>query len=268
MEKIRVTIWNEFRHEKTVEKVRNIYPGGMHAKIGEYLSQYPGIEVTLAALDDPDQGLPDSVLENTDVLIWWGHMAHGEVDDRLVTKIQRRCYMGRMGFIALHSAHHSKPFRAIVGTMGNLTWGREQKEILWNMLPTHPIAEGIPQNFCLESEELYAEPFFVPQPNELIFGGWYEDGYIFRSGMTYLRDAGRIFYFQPGHESVPTFYNPYVLRIIYNAVRWTAPSTPGYEYKDHCPHVVSAVKFAELEAAGKTKSNTYITVKDLPAEGK
>ena len=171
---IRVTIWNEFRHEKTNETAKALYPNGLHATIGEYLdANDEEIEVTLAALDDPDQGLPDDVLNNTDVLIWWGHMAHGEVNDALVTKIQRRVYMGKMGFIALHSAHHSKPFRAIVGTMGNLTWGRNQREIMWNMLPTHPIAAGIPDKFFIESEELYAEPFFVPQPTELIFGGWY-----------------------------------------------------------------------------------------------
>jgi len=237
-DKIRVTIWNEFRHEKSDPKAAELYPNGIHATIGEYLSQYPDVEVTLAALDDPDQGLPDEVLNSTDVLIWWGHMSHGEVKDELVTKIQRRVYMGRMGFIALHSAHHSKPFRAIVGTMGNLTWGREQKEIVWNMNPTHPIAEGIPKNFFIEKEELYAEPFFIPQPNEIVFGGWYEDGYIFRSGCTFIRDAGKIFYFQPGHESDPSYHNPHVLRIIYNAVRWAKPVNPGYELKDCCPHMV------------------------------
>ena len=258
MEKIRVTIWNEFRHEKTKEKVKAIYPDGLHATIKAFLDKNDDLEVRLAALDDPDQGLPDDVLENTDVLLGWGHMAHGEVNDELVTRIQRRVYMGKMGFIALHSAHHSKPFRAIVGTMGNLTWGRNQREIMWNMLPTHPIAAGIPDKFFIESEELYAEPFFVPQPTELIFGGWYEDGYIFRSGMTYLRDAGRIFYFQPGHETCPSFHNPYVLRIIKNAVHWVAPTAPGYEYKDHCPHHVD--DYEERVASGKAKSNVTPSV--------
>ena len=148
MSKIRVTIWNEFRHEKQSEEVRAIYPNGLHATIGEYLSKEDDIEVTLAALDDPDQGLPDSVLENTDVLLWWGHMAHGEVNDALVERIRKRIYLGRMGLVALHSAHHSKVFRAVVGTTGNLSWGRDQKEIVWNLNPTHPIAAGIPDHFC------------------------------------------------------------------------------------------------------------------------
>ena len=232
---IRVTIWNEFRHEKTNETCKAIYPNGLHATIGEFLSKNDDIEVTLAALDDPDQGLPDEVLNNTDVLIWWGHMAHGEVNDALVTKIQRRVYMGKMGFIALHSAHHSKPFRAIVGTMGNLTWGREQREIMWNMLPTHPIAAGIPDKFFIESEELYAEPFYIPDPDDLIFAGWYPTGHIFRAGATYTRGMGRIFYFQPGHETCKSFYNPYVQRIIQNAVKWAAPNDIGYPIENGCP---------------------------------
>ncbi len=257
--KIRVTIWNEFRHEKTDEKARELYPNGLHATIGEFLTKDPEIEVTLAALDDPDQGLPPEVLNNTDVLIWWGHMAHGEVNDELVTRIQRRVLLGHMSFIALHSAHHSKPFRAIVGTTGNLTGGRKEREILGNFLPNHPIAEGIPQSFFIESEELYAEPFFVPQPTELIFGAWYEDGYIFRAGMTYLRDAGKVFYFQPGHETCPSFHNPYVQRIITNAVHWARPIRPGYEIHDFCPHPVN--NYDALAEQGKLKKNMCYPVK-------
>ena len=237
MEKIKVTIWNEFRHEKTDEHARTLYPNGIHATIGEFLSKDEEIEVRLAALDDPEQGLPDSLLNDTDVLIWWGHMAHGEVKDELVTKIQRRVLLGRMSFIALHSAHHSKPFRAILGTTGNLQWGRNQREIMWNLLPTHPIAAGIPQSFFIEEEELYAEPFFIPQPTELIFGSWYEDGYIFRAGMTFLRDAGKVFYFQPGHETYPTYNeNEYVRTVIRNAVRYVAPPA-GLNPRLDCPHV-------------------------------
>ena len=193
----------------------------------------------LAALDDPDHGLPDEVLEDTDVLIWWGHMAHKEVDDELVKKIQKRVYLGKMGFIALHSGHHSKPFKAIVGTNGNLSWGRNQKEIMWNMMPQHPIAAGIPDHFLIEEEELYCEPFYIPQPDALVFGAWYEDGYIFRSGACFLRGAGKVFYFQPGHESCRSFYNPYVQKIITNAVRWAVPGDLGYEIPDKCPHILT-----------------------------
>ena len=236
--KIKDTIWNEFRHEKTKENVKAIYPNGLHATIGEFLSEKDDIEVTLAALDDEYQGLPDSVLENTDVLIWWGHMAHGEVDDALVEKIKNRVYLGKMGFIALHSGHHSKPFKAIVGTNGNLQWGRNQKEIVWNMMPSHPIAAGIPEHFLIEEEELYSEPFYIPQPDALVFGSWFEDGNIFRSGACFIRGAGKVFYFQPGHETCKSFYNPYVQRVITNAVRWAAPNQIVYEIKNDCPHIL------------------------------
>lgn len=239
MEKIRVTIWNEFRHEKTKEKVKAIYPDGLHAVIKSFLDKTGDMEVRLAALDDPDQGLPEDVLENTDVLLWWGHMAHGEVNDDLVKRIQQRVYLGKMGFIALHSGHHSKPFKAIVGTNGNLSWGRNQREIMWNLLPAHPIAAGIPDHFLIESEELYCEPFYIPQPDELVFGGWYEDGYIFRAGCCFFRGAGKVFYFQPGHETCKSFYNPYVQRIITNAVYWAKPNDIVYPIKNECPHILT-----------------------------
>ena len=168
-------------------------------------------------------------------------MAHKEVSDELVAKIQQRVYLGKMGFIALHSGHHSKPFRAIVGTNGNLSWGRNQKEVIWNLMPQHPICAGIPDHFTIDEEELYCEPFYIPQPDALIFGGWYEDGYIFRSGACFLRGAGKVFYFQPGHETCRSFFNPYVQKIITNGVRWAAPSELGYEIEDKCPHIKTKV---------------------------
>ena len=238
---INVTIWNEYRHEKSDENVAKLYPNGLHAAIGEFLSKNDDMKITLAALDDPDQGLPDEVLNNTDVLLWWGHMNHGEVKDDLVERIRQRVYVGGMGFIALHSAHHSKPFRAIVGTTGNLLWGDNQKEIIWNIMPSQPIAAGIPAHFELPEEELYAEPFQIPQPDAHIFEGWYEHGYVFRTGCTFLRGAGRVFYFQPGHETCPSFYDANVQRIITNGVRWAAPNDFGYEIESGCPYVTALV---------------------------
>ena len=234
---LNVTVWNEYRHERLEEACRNIYPDGIHGLIKSFLEEADAdLNVRLAALDDPDNGLPEDVLESTDVLLWWGHMAHHEVPDELVERIRHRVYMGKMGLIVLHSGHHSKVFKAVVGTNGNLSWGRDQNEIIWNLLPAHPIAAGIPDHFNL-FEELYCEPFYVPQPDELVFGGWYEDGYIFRSGLCYYRGAGKVFYFQPGHEFCRSFYNPYVQRIISNAVRWAAPNAIGYEIPDGCPNV-------------------------------
>ncbi len=239
MKKLNVVIWNEYRHEKSKPEVAELYPNGLHAAIKEFLDVNEDMEVTLAALDDPDQGLSDERLENTDVLVWWGHMAHKEVNDELVEKIRRRVYLGKMGFVGLHSAHHSKPFRAILGTNGNLSWGRNQKEIMWNLMPSHEIAAGIPDHFCLESEELYSEPFFIPQPDELVFGAWFEDGHIMRAGACFRRGAGKIFYFQPGHETCRSFYNPYVQRIITNAIRWAKPNDFGFEITDSAPHITT-----------------------------
>ena len=236
MQKIKVTIWNEFRHEKNIPAVAEIYPEGLHVAIGKGIAA-EDLEIRYASLDEPEHGLTDEVLANTDVLLWWGHMAHGEVNDELVKKIQTRVYLGKMGFIALHSAHYSKPFRKLIGTSGNLSWGRDQKEIMWNLLPAHPIAAGIPDHFIIEKEELYCEPFYIPQPDELVFGAWYEDGFIFRSGLCYYRGAGKVFYFQPGHEFCRSFYNPYVQRVICNAVKWAAPNEIVYPITNDCPHV-------------------------------
>jgi trehalose utilization protein len=160
------------------------------------------------------------------------------VNDALVEKIRNRVYLGKMGFVALHSAHHSKPFKAIVGTNGNLSWGRNQKEIMWNMMPSHEIAAGIPDHFLLAEEELYSEPFYIPQTDALVFGAWLEDGHIMRAGACFHRGAGKVFYFQPGHETCKSFYNPYVQRVITNAVRWAAPNQIVYAINNDCPHIL------------------------------
>ena len=233
---IRVTVWNEYRHEKQNPQVAELYPNGIHATVAEAIA-CDDIEVRLAALDDPDQGLPDSVLDTTDVLIWWGHLAHGEVDDALVERIRKRVY-GGMGLICLHSAHHSKVFRSVIGTTGNLTWGNNVHEVIWNINPTHPIAKGIPSHFKLDAEEIYAEPFQIPDPDETVFLSWYETGYVFRGGCCWKRGAGKVFYFQPGHETGPSFHNEYVRRIIKNAVYWAAPAETGYKIVlDGCPYL-------------------------------
>ena len=231
---IRVTVWNEFRHEKSKESVKRIYPEGIHACIRDFLSDCPDMDVRIVSLDEPDNGLPDEVLNTTDVLLWWGHMAHSDVPDDLVARIRQRVYAG-MGFIPLHSAHHSKPFKAIVGTTGNLTWGDEQTAILWNVNPTHPIMEGIPDHLEL-FEELYADPFYIPKPDDLLMVSWYEQGFIFRGAVTFTRGLGKIFYFHPGHETCASFHNPTVQQIIKNAIRWAAPAKTGFEVPDGCIH--------------------------------
>ena len=222
---INVLIWNEFRHEKCQPAVAEIYPQGIHGAIGEYLSRSVDISVTLACLDDPEQGLSQERLDQTDVLIWWGHMAHDEVSNEAVERVCRWVNAG-MGLVALHSAHHSKVFKQLTGTSCNLKWRHGDRERLWTVIPSHPIAQGIPEHFELPAEEMYGEPFDIPTPDEVVFLGWFAGGEVFRSGITYRRGAGRIFYFQPGHEEYPIFHDENVLRIIGNAVRWAKP-LPG-----------------------------------------
>ena len=238
-DKIRVTVWNEFRHEKTNEKAMALYPDGIHGYIKSFLSDCEDMEVRLAALDDEECGLTDDVLNNTDVLLWWGHMAHKEVPDEIAEKVRARVYAG-MGLFPLHSGHKSKPFLKTVGTTGQLSWGRGQKAVVWNLAPTHPIAAGVPLNFEI-FEELYSEPFYIPTPDEVVFGTWFEDGYIFRGGVTFRHGLGKIFYFHPGHETFPSFKNEHVQRIIKNAIRWAKPAELTFEYPKGCPHLLCDV---------------------------
>jgi trehalose utilization protein len=217
---IRVTVWNEFRHEKKNPAIAKIYPKGMHETIAAALRKQPGFKVGTATLDEPEHGLTDAVLAQTDVLIWWGHMAHGEVKDEIVAKVQKRVWEG-MGLILLHSGHFSKIFKALMGTWCLLKW-REvgEKERLWVVDHAHPIAEGVGDYFELEHEEMYGEPFDIPQPDELVFISWFAGGEVFRSGCCWHRGLGKVFYFRPGHESYPTYHNENVIKVIANGVKW------------------------------------------------
>ena len=219
---IRVTVWNEYAHEKIDERVREIYPEGIHSAIADFLRSKE-IEVRTATLDDEECGLTEEVLKNTDVLIWWGHMKHGAVPDEVAWRVRDEVLKG-MGFIGLHSAHHSKPFRFLMGTSCNLSWREDgDLERIWTINPAHPIAQGIGRYFELPHVETYAEPFGIPEPDEVVFMGWYEGGEVFRSGCTFHRENGRIFYFQPGHETFPIYYDKNVQTIIRNAVYWAKP---------------------------------------------
>jgi trehalose utilization protein len=231
-DKIRVTVWHEFRHEKTNEAVKSMYPDGMHMAIKSFLDPNADMEVRTATLDEPEHGLTEEVLANTDVLTWWGHCAHGDVQDEIVNRIQKRVLEG-MGLICLHSAHFSKIFKRMLGTNCSLKW-REvaEKERLWNIEPGHPITEGIGDYFELPNTEMYGERFDIPTPDKLIFISWFEGGEVFRSGCCWERGHGRIFYFRPGHETYPIFYNENVQKVITNAVRWASPRIIK---KDECP---------------------------------
>jgi len=221
---IRVTVWNEFLHEKRDPKIARIYPDGIHGAIAKHLRTRPGFEVRTAALEEPEHGLSDKVLNATDVLVWWGHMAHDKVSDAAVERVYHRITGEGMGLIVLHSAHYSKIFRRLTGTSCSLRWREAgEKERLWVVAPGHPIAEGIGDYFEIEHTEMYGEYFDIPSPNELVFISWFPGGEVFRSGCCFYRGIGKIFYFRPGHETFPIFHDPNVLKVIENAARWAAP---------------------------------------------
>jgi len=225
-ETIRVTVWNEARHEKAEERIRKVYPDGIHAAIASYLNTQPGIKARTATLDDPEHGLTKEVLANTDVLTWWGHMAHHEVSDEIVDRVQQRVLEG-MGLIVLHSGHFSKIFRRMMGTSCSLLWREaDEKERLWVTQRNHPIVQGVGDYFELPQEEMYGEIFDIPTPDELVLIGWFQGGNVFRSGCCWERGNGKVFYFQPGHESYPIYYDKNVMTVITNAVRWANP-LPG-----------------------------------------
>jgi trehalose utilization protein len=239
METIRVTVWGEYRHEKKNPAVAQIYPDGMHNAIAAALRKEPGFTVGTATLDEPEHGLTDDVLQNTDVLTWWGHIAHGEVRDEIVKKVQERVLDG-MGLIVLHSGHFSKIFTTLMGTTCNLKWREaDENERIWVVEPGHPIAQGLGETIELEREEMYGERFDIPQPDTLVFVSWFAGGEVFRSGCCYHRGKGRIFYFRPGHETYPTYYHPDVQKVIANSVRWAAqPPSPKVVYGNAKPREV------------------------------
>ena len=232
---IRVTVWNENWHEQVDAKVAALYPKGIHGCIADFLGREEDMEVRTATLDMPEHGLTQEVLDNTDVLLWWGHCKHEAVADEIVQRVYDRVNAG-MGLIVLHSGHGSKIFRKLMGTTCNVKWREnDEKERLWIVDPSHPITAGLPEYIELPKEETYGERFDIPAPDELVFISWFSGGEVFRSGCCYRRGKGRIFYFRPGHEEYPTFYREDITRVLINAVEWAKP----FEYPkltfDHVP---------------------------------
>jgi trehalose utilization protein len=236
----RITVWNEYRHEKTHKAVSDIYPEGIHTVIADSLKKN-GLPVRTATLDEPEHGLTHEVLAETDVLIWWGHMAHKDVSDEIVNRVQLRVLEG-MGLIVLHSGHMSKIFQKLMGTGCMLRW-REigEKERLWVVEPGHPIAAGLESYFEIDHEEMYGEHFDIPAPDQLVLISWFQGGEVFRSGCCFYRGAGKVFYFRPGHETLPTYYNENVQKVIYNACLWAAPVGGPAIKRGHFPKPIEPV---------------------------
>jgi trehalose utilization protein len=221
----RVTVWNEFVHERRDAVVKEIYPDGMHVVVGAAIKRHlgDGASVRYATLDQPEHGLSEEVLDATDVLTWWGHCAHDQVADEVVERVVARVLQG-MGLVVMHSAHYSKVFRRLMGTSCGLRWRAEDdQELVWTVRPNHPICEGIPSPIIIPRQEMYGEYFDIPQPDELVFISSFSGGEVFRSGCCFMRGRGRIFYFSPGDQEYPVYHHEAVTHVIANGVRWAAP---------------------------------------------
>lgn len=249
---INVTIWNEFEHEKENPKVIAVYPNGIHEVIADGLRGDAGLKVRTATLQEPEHGLTDDVLNSTEVLIWWGHKAHNKVEDAVVKKVQQRVLAG-MGLIVLHSGHYSKIFRTLMGTNCSLLWREDgAKERLWVTSPGHPIARGLGAYFELPNTEMYGEHFDIPTPDDQVFISWFQGGEVFRSGCTWRRGNGKIFYFRPGHETFPIYYDENVRKVISNAVYW-ANSGGFFKGTDKAPNSPALEPLPEYK--GETKGH-------------
>ncbi len=256
---IRVTIWNEFVQERLDQKefeftkswtadeegkrilgekaqeIRAIHGIGIHETLKKLVEEDEELVVKhFGTLDMEECGLSKEVLDDTDVLIWWAHIAHDQVPDEVAARVREYVLKG-MGIIFLHSAHMCKPMQMLLGTSGTLRWREGDFCRIWTTSPTHPIAAGIPEAVELEEEEMYGEYFDIPSPDDQVFLSWYRGGEVFRSGCTWTRGMGRIFYFQPGHETNRSYFNEYVRKIIRNAVKWTANTNVRRE-KIECIH--------------------------------
>jgi trehalose utilization protein len=215
-------VWGENVHDKVDPRVKEIYPAGMHTTIKAGIDENLGDRavVTTVTLDDPEHGLTEERLANTDVLVWWGHTAHDEVSDAIVERVYEAVLSG-MGLVVLHSGHWSKIFIKLMGTTCTLRWRSERdRELVWTVNPTHPIARGVPHPLIIDEQEMYGELFDIPTPDELVFISSFSGGEVFRSGCTFRRGFGKIFYFSPGDQEFPVYHHKDVRRVLSNGVEW------------------------------------------------
>lgn len=223
----RVLVWcDDARGRDLPPAAAALHPEGIAATVAGAVLEQLGSDarVATAGLEDAEQGLAEAALAACDVLVWWGHEQHEALADETAERVQRHVLAG-MGLVVLHSGHHAKPFRRLMGTTCDLVY-REgaDEELIWCLDPAHPIAAGVEQPIPVGRHEMYGEPFEIPTPDELVFVSAFSGGEVFRSGCCFRRGSGRIFYFSPGHESDPVYEHPQVRRVIGNAIRWARPT--------------------------------------------
>lgn len=242
---IRITVWNEYKHEREFASIGEVYPEGIHGCIAGFLKEEPDFTVRTAVFDMEEHGLTEAVLQETDVLIFWSHALQEEFSDAVAERVREHVLSG-MGLAALHSAHYSKIMKRLLGTSMTLKWRHGDREKLWCTAPTHPIAAGVPAVIEIPKEEMYGEYFDIPRPDDVVFTGWFSGGEVFRSGCTFTRGMGKIFYFQPGHEEYPVYRQPEIQQVIKNAVRFCAPA--GGERKSlRCEECSSVILQKEID---------------------
>jgi trehalose utilization protein len=230
-----ILVWSEGTAPKEV------FPNDINGAVAAGLAKLRGYTVKTASITDPEQGVSQAALDETDVLIWWGHQRHGQVSDEAVQRIVARVKDGGMGIIFLHSAHFAKPLKAVLGSSG--AWSAYVNDRSTHRITVadtkHPIARGV-RDFVIPKEERYEEPFIVPEPEAVVFDGYYESTKTnARQGLCWTIGKGRVFYFRPGHEEFPIFFMPEVRRILRNAALWCARDEAGI-WEDNDPAAPAA----------------------------
>lgn len=225
-DKLHVTVWSEGLNGGWQPLAVETYPQDINTCIGGFLAKNPDMEVELHTLSEPEHGLTQEVIDRTDVLVYWSHMYHKKFVDEVSERIADAVLEG-MGLLLLHSAKGCKPAERLLGVFQKNGKYREigDFERIWTVNPGHPICAGLPKEYIdVPHDEMYGEPCGIPNPDELLFISWFEGGEVLRSGATWQKGSGKIFYFAPGHEEFPVYYQPEIQQIITNGVRWLAPA--------------------------------------------
>lgn len=207
-----------------------VYPNDINGAIADGLKEsLENWEVVKAGINDPEQGLPDKLLKRCDVLIWWGHKKHRNVDNKLVDKIEKRVKEDGMGFISLHSAHFAKINKRLMKDKCSFSVYRQDSTTLTITVSDkgHPITKGVDKEFTVEHGERYSDPYVVPKPDAVVLDGVaaLKDGKTDASKQGYCWTIGKakMFYLQVGHETNPVYFDKNIRKIMANAVEWAAP---------------------------------------------
>jgi trehalose utilization protein len=219
-----VTIFNEYVTQKEQPDAMEVYPDGIHPVLVDVVER-AGHDTRVALFSDSEHGLTKDVVAETDVLVYWSHARNEEFEDRVVDRVQDAVLDG-MGLVMLHSARRSKLFMRLMGTDCNVRGYRDadETERVWVVDPAHPVVDGLESEFIeLPESQLVAEPFEIPTPIETPLISWIEGGEVFRSGCTFKRGRGKVFFFGPGHETQPVYHMNEVQTVLQNAVEWAKP---------------------------------------------